>query len=75
MVRCEFVLVQEKHLVAYESRKLNEAEQKCSAHEKEMIAIVHCLLAWRVHLLEPKFVVQTDNVTNTFFNTQNKLSP
>ena len=28
------VLVQEKHLVAYEGRKLNEAEQKCSAHEK-----------------------------------------
>ena len=40
------VLVQEKHLVAYEGRKLNEAEQKCSAHEKEMIAVVHCLLAW-----------------------------
>ena len=40
------VLVQEKHPVAYESRKLNEAEQKCSAHEKEMIAVVHCLLAW-----------------------------
>ena len=32
------VLVQEKHLVAYESRKLNEADQKCLAHEKEMIA-------------------------------------
>ena len=69
MVRCEYVFVQEKHLVAYESRKLNEAEQKYSAHEKEMIAIVHCLLAWRVYLLGPKFVVQTDNVTNTFFNT------
>ena len=32
------VLVQEKRHVAYESRKLNEAERKCSAHEKEMIA-------------------------------------
>ena len=28
------VLVQEKHIVAYESRKLNDAKQKCSAHEK-----------------------------------------
>ena len=69
MVRCEFVLVQEKHLVAYESRKMNETEQKCSAHEKEMIAVVHCLLAWRVYLLGPKFVVLTNNVANTFFNT------
>ena len=69
------VLVQEKHHFAYESRKLNEAEQKCSAHEKEMIAVVHCLLAWRVYLLAPKVVVKTDNVANTFFNTQKKLSP
>ena len=75
MVHCEFVLVQEKHLVAYESRKMNETEQKCSAHEKEMIAVVHCLLAWKVYLLGPKFVVQTNNVANTFFNSQNKLYP
>ena len=75
MAHCECVLVQEKHLVAYESRKMNEAEQKCSAHEKEMIVVVHCLLAWRVYLLGPKFVVLTNNVANTFFNSQNKLSP
>ena len=68
------VLVQEKHPVAYESRKLNEEEQKCSTHEKEMIAVVHCLLVWRVYLLGPKFMVWTDNVTNTFFSTQKKLS-
>ena len=74
MVRYECMLVQEKQLVAYESRKLNEAKQKCLAHEKEMIAVVHCLLAWKVYLLGTKFVVQTDNVANTFLNTQNKLS-
>ena len=34
-----------------------------------MIVVVHCLLAWRVYLLGPKFVVRTDNVANTFFNT------
>ena len=28
-----------------------------------------------MYLLEPKFVVRTDNVANTFFNTQKKLSP
>ena len=75
MAHCECVLVQEKHLVAYESRKMNETEQKCLAHEKEMIVVVHCLLAWRVYLLGPKFVVLTNNVANTFFNSQNKLSP
>ena len=40
-----------------------------------MIAMVRCLLAWRVYLLGPKFVVQTDTVAKTFFNTQKKLSP
>jgi ribonucleotide monophosphatase NagD (HAD superfamily) len=68
------VLVQKGHPVAFESRKLNEAEQRYSTHEKEMTAVVHCLGVWRVYLLGPKFVVKTDNVANTFFKTQKKLS-
>ncbi|KAG6468526.1 hypothetical protein ZIOFF_073214 [Zingiber officinale] len=37
------MLVQEGHPVAFESRKLNVAEQKHSPHEMEMVAIIHCL--------------------------------
>ncbi|XP_015084310.1 uncharacterized protein LOC107027747 [Solanum pennellii] len=37
------VLVQEGHPVAFGSRKLNDAEQRYSTHEKEMVAVVHCL--------------------------------
>ena len=37
------VLVQEGHPVAFESRKLNNAERRYSTHEKEMTAMVHCL--------------------------------
>ena len=37
------VLVQEGHPIAYESRKLKEAEQRYSANEKEMTVVVHCL--------------------------------
>ena len=37
------VLVQEGHTVAFESRKLNNAEQRYSTHKKEMTAVVHCL--------------------------------
>ena len=40
-----------------------------------MIAVVHCLLTWREYLLGPKFVVRTENVANSFFNTQKKLFP
>ena len=40
------VLVQEDHPVAFESRKLNDAEQRYSTHEKEMVAVVHSLQVW-----------------------------
>lgn len=39
-----------------------------------MLAVVHCLRIWRVYLLGTKFVVRTDNVANTYFQTQKKLS-
>ena len=67
--------MQEGHQVAFESRKLNDAEQRYSTHEKEMVAVVHYLQVWRVYLLGTRFVVRTDNVANTFFKTQKKLSP
>ena len=37
------VLVQEAHLVAYESRKLTEVEIRYTAQEKELLAVIHCL--------------------------------
>ena len=68
------VLVQEGHLVAFESRKLNAAEQRYNAHEKEMTAVIHCLETWKHYLMGTRFVVVTDNVANTFFKTQKKLT-
>ena len=58
----------------FESRKLNEAEQRYSTHEKEITAVVHCLQQWRHYLLGGIFTVVTYNVANTFFKTQKKLS-
>ncbi|KAL0373601.1 UNVERIFIED_CONTAM: hypothetical protein Sradi_3275800 [Sesamum radiatum] len=69
------VLVQDKHPVAFESRKLKDAEMRYSTHEKEMTVVIHCLEAWRHYLLGTKFTVVTDNVANTYFKTQRKLSP
>ena len=40
-----------------------------------MIVVVHYLLIWRVYLLGSKFVLRTDNVANTSFKTQKRLSP
>ena len=69
------VLVQKGHPVAFEIRKLNNAEQRYSTHEKQMIAMVHCLQQWRHYLLGSILTVVIDNVANTFFKTQKKLSP
>ncbi|KAK4380988.1 RNA-directed DNA polymerase [Sesamum angolense] len=69
------VLVQDKHPVAFESRKLKDAELRYNTHEKEMTAVIYCLEAWRHYLLGTKFTIVTDNVANTYFKTQQKLSP
>ena len=69
------VLVQEGHPMTFKSRKLNNAEQRYSTHEKEMTTMVHYLQQWRHYLLGSIFTVVTDNVANTFFKTQKKLSP
>jgi len=70
----EGVIVHKGHPVAFESQKLSEAKHRYSTHEKEMAAIVHFLGVWRVYLLGLKFVVKMDNLANTFFLTQKKLS-
>ena len=69
------VLMQEGHPIAYESRKLNDTERRYTVQEKEMTAIVHCLRVWRHYLLGAPFVVMTDNVATSYFQTQKKLSP
>jgi hypothetical protein len=68
------VLLQEGHLVAPESRKLNDAELNYQTTEKEMLAVVHALRVWRCYLEGAEFIVYTDHVLNTYFQTQPNLS-
>nr|GMC73975.1 Retrovirus-related Pol polyprotein from transposon 17.6 [Ipomoea batatas] len=63
------------HPIAFESRKLNEAERRYTVQEKEMTAVVHCLRVWRHYLLGAHFTIKTDNVATSYFQTQKKLSP
>ncbi|KAG8382501.1 hypothetical protein BUALT_Bualt05G0083800 [Buddleja alternifolia] len=69
------VLMQEGHPIAFESWKLNETERRYTVQEKEMTTIVHYLRIWRHYLLGSRFVVKTDNVATSYFQTQKKLSP
>jgi hypothetical protein len=68
------VLLHESHPVAYESRKLNDAELNYQTTEKEMLAVVYALRVWRCYLEGAEFTVYTDHVSNTYFQTQPNLS-
>jgi len=43
--------------------------------EKEMTVVIYCLRTWRQYLLGSKFVIKTDNVAISYFQTQKKLTP
>jgi hypothetical protein len=68
------VLLQEGHPVAFESRKLNDAELNYQTTEKEMLTVVYALRMWRCYLEGAEFTVYTDHVLNTYFQTQPNLS-
>ena len=63
------VLMQDKHPIAFKSHKLNDIERLYIVQEKEMTAIVHCLRTWRHYLLGSHFIVKTDNVATSYFQT------
>ena len=51
------VLLQDGHLVAFERKKLNNAQRNYSAYERELYAIVHALKKWRYYLYGAMFDV------------------
>ncbi|KAK3004590.1 hypothetical protein RJ639_019648 [Escallonia herrerae] len=69
------VLMQERHPIAFESRKLNDTERRYTVQEKEMTAVVLCLRMWRHYLLGSRFLIKTDNIATSYFQSQRKLSP
>jgi len=62
--------------VAYISKSLNETEQNYEIYDKEMLAVIQCLEAWR-HFLEgtkSKFEVWTDHKNLEYFMSNQKLN-
>lgn len=54
------VLMQNKHPIAYESKKLNSVERLYLIYNKEMLAIMHALAKFQQYLVGGKFVVRTN---------------
>ena len=62
--------------IVYISKSLNETERNYEIHDKEMLAIIRCLEAWR-HFLEgsrSKFEVWTDHKNLEYFMSNQKLN-
>ncbi|XP_059075327.1 uncharacterized protein LOC131875270 [Cryptomeria japonica] len=68
------VLMQNKHPIAYESRKLQNNERLYSTYDKEMLAIMHALAKFRQYLVGSKFVVRTDHNSLKYFLNQTELN-
>ena len=63
-------------LVAFISKSLNDTERNYKIHNKEMLAIVRCLEAWR-HFLEGtvvKFEIWMDHKNLEYFMKAQKLN-
>ena len=62
--------------VAYISKLLNETERNYEIHDKEMLAVIRCLEAWR-HFLEGakgKFEIWSDHKNLEYFMSNQKLN-
>jgi len=63
-------------LVAFISKSLSDTERNYEIHDKEMLAVVRCLEAWR-HFLEgatTKFEIWTDHKNLEYFMKAQKLN-
>ena len=68
-------LFQANRPIAFENRKLNDAETRYTTGEQELLAVVHALQIFRCYLEGPHVVkVITDHQPLTYFPTKTRLS-
>ncbi|GJP83578.1 hypothetical protein CLOP_g13712, partial [Closterium sp. NIES-67] len=61
--------------IAYESRKLNPAEQTYPVHDKELLAIVHAFKVWCWYVTGADVTARTDHKLLQFIRAQPALNP
>ena len=61
-------------LLSCTSRKFNVHELNYPVHEKEQLALVHCLEHWRHYLLGAESIAYTDNIATRHIRTSQNLS-
>ena len=64
------VLLQDKHPIAFESRKFNEADLNHTITEKELLGVMHALRIWRSYLEGSDMVLVIHHCPNTYLDSQ-----
>ena len=60
------VLLQEGHLIAYFSEKLQGVTLNYPTYDKELYALVRALKTWKYYLVSKEFVIHSDHVFEIF---------
>lgn len=68
------VLMQNKHPIAFESKKLKDLERTYFVYGKEMLAIMHALAIFRQYFICGRFVVKSDHNSLSFFLSEKDLN-
>ena len=65
----------EKRVIAYESKKLSDVEQRWATPEQELFAYFHCMKIWRHYLQGNVITIVGDHKPLLEIKTQKNLSP
>ena len=68
------ILMQDRQMVAYESRKLNSVELNYPIYERELFAMIHAFKVCRHYLLGVKFRIEIDHKSLKYLSTQCNLN-
>jgi hypothetical protein len=68
------VLMQDRHVIAYASRQLKNAEVNYPTHDLELAAVVHALKIWRHYLFGQPCMIFTYHKSLRYFFTQSELN-
>ena len=68
------VLMQNKKVIAYASRKLKPYERNYPTHDLKLAAVVFALKKWRHYLYGATFVIYTDHKSLRYLFTQKELN-
>ena len=69
------ILIQDGHVVAYESRKLTGSQLRWPNYENELYAVVHCFKSWRYYVDGRKTKVFTDNISLKYLDSKAQTTP